>query len=148
MRSLRPFHANLSKRQLKAPKVYVADSGLLHALLDIGTQQDLDRHPKVGASWESFLLENVLAVSGARRDQCYYWGTHSGAELDLLIVDGSRRRGFEFKRSTSPSVTPSMRIALQDLQLAQLDVVHAGRSTFQLERRIRAVAAERLTDDL
>ncbi|MGQ0643146.1 MAG: ATP-binding protein, partial [Gemmatimonadaceae bacterium] len=107
VRTLRPFHANLSKRQLKAPKVYVADSGLLHALLDIGTQRDLERHPKVGASWEGFLLENVLAASGGRRDQCYYWATHGGAELDLLIVNGSRRRGFEFKRSTSPSVTPS-----------------------------------------
>ncbi|MGH7713012.1 MAG: ATP-binding protein [Gemmatimonadaceae bacterium] len=148
VRTLRPFHANVSKRQVKAPKIYVADSGLLHALLDIVTQRDLDRHPTVGASWEGFLLENVVHATGARRDQCYYWATHAGAELDLVIVDGSRRRGFEFKRTTTPRMTPSMRIAMHDLKLAHLDVVHAGSSTFQLERRVRAIAADRLLDDL
>lgn len=148
VRSLRPFHANISKRQLKAPKVYVADSGLAHALLDIASQRDLDRHPKLGASWEGFLLENVVLATEARRDQCYYWATHAGAELDLLVVDGSRRRGFEFKRTTSPTITASMRIAMRDLKLAQLDVVHAGGTTFEMDRRIRAVAAERLLDDL
>lgn len=148
VRMLRPFHANVTKRQLKAPKVYVADSGLAHALLDIATQRDLERHPKLGASWEGFLLENVVLAIAARREQCYYWATHAGAELDLLIVDGSRRRGFEFKRTTSPAITPSMRIAMHDLKLTQLDVVHAGATTFQLDRRIRAVAAERLLEDL
>ncbi len=148
VRTLRPFHANLSKRQVRAPKVYVADSGLLHALLDVATQRELERHPKVGASWEGFLLENVLLATGARRDQCYYWATHGGAELDLMIVDGSRRRGFEFKRTTSPHVTPSMRIAMRDLSIARLDIIHAGHTTFQLDRGIRAVAAGRLLHDM
>lgn len=148
VRTLRPFHANLSKRQVKAPKVYVADSGLLHALLDVATQRDLERHPKIGASWEGFLIENVVRATAARRDQCYYWATHAGAELDLLIVDGSRRRGFEFKRTTAPSVTPSMRVAMHDLKLTRLDVVHAGSATFQLARGIRAIAAARLLQDL
>ena len=148
VRTLRPFHANIAKRQVKAPKVYVADSGILHTLLDIGTAEDLERHPKVGASWEGFLLETVATTLGVRPDQCYFWATHAGAELDLLVVDGSRRRGFEFKRTTAPAVTPSMRSALADLKLDRLDVVHAGDLTFPLAPRIRAVSAARLTKDI
>jgi hypothetical protein len=148
VRTLRPFHANISKRQVKAPKVFIADSGLLHTLLDIPTQRDLERHPKVGASWESFLLETVVAQVGARPDQCYFWATHGGAELDLLIVNGSQRRGFEFKRTTAPSVTPSMRSALSDLKLDRLDVVHAGHDSFRLGPRIHAIAASRIEVDL
>jgi len=141
VRTLRPFHANITKRQVKAPKVYVADSGLLHALLDIPTAAVLQAHPSVGASWEGFMLESVVAQLGARADQCYFWATHAGAELDLLIVDGNRRRGFEFKRTTSPMVTPSMRAALVDLSLDRLDVVHAGNASFPLAPQIFAVAA-------
>jgi hypothetical protein len=148
VRVLMPFSANVAKRQVKAPKVYVTDSGLLHTLLDLETQRDLERHPKVGASWEGFLLENVVQRLGARREQCFYWATHGGAELDLLILRGSRRVGFEFKRTTTPSVTPSMRSALSDLRLDRLDVVHAGTLTYPLAGRIRAVAAGRLLSDL
>lgn len=148
VRTLRPYHANISKRQVRAPKVYIADSGLLHTLLDIDTAAALDRHPKLGASWEGFLLSEVVAHLGARRDQCYFWATHAGAELDLVVVDGPRRRGFEFKRTTAPAVTPSMRSALADLQLERLDVVHAGNDSFPLGPRIHAVAAERLDTDL
>ena len=146
VRTLRPYHANISKRQVKAPKVYVADSGILHTLLDIQTTRDLEGHPKVGASWEGFLLETVVARLGARPDQCYFWATHAGAELDLLVVDGSRRRGFEFKRTTAPSVTPSMRSAMSDLKLDRLDVVHAGADSFALGPRIHAISAARLDD--
>ena len=145
---LAPYSANLSKRQVKAPRVYVADSGLLHSLLDIESQRDLERHPKLGASWEGFLMANVARQLGARRDQCFYWATHAGAELDLLVVQGARRIGFEFKRTTSPVVTPSMRVALSDLRLQRLDVVHAGNETFPLSPRIRAVAARRILADL
>lgn len=145
VRTLRPFHANVSKRQVKAPKVYVADSGLLHTLLDIQSGAELEGHPKVGASWEGFLMETVIARVGARADQCYFWATHAGAELDLLIVDGSHRRGFEFKRTTAPSVTPSMRSAMSDLRLDRLDVVHAGRDSFPLSPRIFALAAADVT---
>ena len=144
VRLLPPYHANISKRQVKAPKAYIADSGLLHTLLDLATRRDLERHPKVGASWEGFLLETVVSRLGARRDQCFYWRTHGGAELDLLVVQGSRRYGFEFKRTTSPAVTPAMRSALHDLELSRLDVVHAGEKSFPLDRRIRAVAAREL----
>ena len=146
VRLLRPFHANIAKRQVKAPKVYVADSGLLHTLLDIERADDLEGHPKVGASWEGFLLETVAQHLGARADQCYFWATHAGAELDLLVVDGARRRGFEFKRTTAPSVTPSMRAAMQDLELDRLDVVHAGSAAFKLAPKIHAVPAAHLSE--
>ena len=148
VRSLRPYHANIGKRQVKAPKVYVADSGLLHSLLGISSQRELERHPKVGASWEGFLLQTVLQLTGARHDQSYFWATHAGAELDLLVIDGSHRVGYEFKRTTAPRVTPSMRAALADLRLRRLSVVHGGEQSFSLAPRIRAIAAGRLLEDL
>lgn len=148
LRVLRPWAENLAKRQVKSPKVYVRDSGLLHALLQIERADHLTRHPKVGASWEGFMLECVIRRLGARSEQCYFWATHTGAELDLLVVQGRRRFGFEIKRTTAPSVTPSMRSALADLRLTRLDVVHAGTETFPLTTSIRAVAAERLLDDI
>lgn len=148
VRSLPPFHANITKRQVKAPKVYLSDSGLLHTLLDIQTAHALEGHPKVGASWEGFLLETVIARLGARADQCYFWATHAGAELDLLVVNGDHRRGFEFKRTSSPAVTPSMRAALADLRLDRLDVVHAGVETFRLAPKVRALSAARLHEEL
>lgn len=148
VRLLTPWHQNLTKRQVRSPKVYVADSGLLHALLDIQTQADLGSHPQIGASWEGFLIEQVVRLLGARDDQCHFWATHAGAELDLLITNGRRRIGFEFKRTSAPQVTPSMRIAMKDLRLDRLDVIHAGKQTFPLAKSIRAVAAKRLTTDL
>jgi predicted AAA+ superfamily ATPase len=148
VRTLRPFLANITKRQVKAPKVYITDSGILHTLLGATTQRDLDRHPKVGASWEGFLLESAIRALRARLDQCFYWATHAGAELDLLVANGSRRRGIEFKRTTAPSITPSMRRAVEDLKLSRLDVVHAGTESYQLHRKIRAVAAHNMVAEL
>lgn len=148
VRQLLPWQANLRKRQVKAPKVYVADSGLLHALLDVETARALDRHPKVGASWEGFAMLQVIWRLQARPDQCFFWRTHTGAELDLLVIRGKERLGFEFKRSTTPTVTPSMRSAFRDLKLSRLDVVHAGRETFPLAPRLRAVALTRLLEDV
>ncbi len=145
---LRPWHANISKRQVKAPKVYVKDSGLLHSLLDIETQAQLDGHEKGGASWEGFAIQEVIARLGARRDQCYFWATHAGAELDLLVVSGTTRRGFEMKYSDAPGITPSMRAALADLRLDSLDVIHAGKTSYSLSDRIRAIALDRLAADL
>lgn len=141
VRMLRPYHANLGKRQVKAPKVYVADSGILHTLLDVQSAAQLERHPKIGASWEGFMLETVVAVTKARAEQCYFWATHAGAELDLLITSGGSRRGFEFKRTSSPTLTPSMRTAMVDLELDRLDVIHAGDRSFALAPNIRAIAA-------
>jgi predicted AAA+ superfamily ATPase len=148
VRQLLPWHENLSKRQVRSPKVYVQDTGLLHALLDLHTPAELESHPKVGASWEGFMLEQVVRQLRARPEECYFWATHAGAELDLLIVRGAQRIGFEFKRTTAPHLSPSMRAALADLRLKSLEVVHAGEHTFPLATKVRAVAASRLLQDL
>lgn len=148
VRQLAPYHANISKRQVRMPRVYVADSGLLHALLGIGTAQDLVEHPKVGASWEGFVLQEVTQRLGARPEECFFWRSHQGAELDLLIVRGRRRLGFEFKRTTAPRVTPSMRIALGDLGLESISVIHAGRTAFPMGEKIRAVPLQAVLTDL
>ncbi len=148
VRRLPAFHENLSKRQVKAPKVYVGDSGLLHALLGLPGERDVLSHPRAGASFEGFAIEQVVRRLGARRDECHFWSTHAGAELDLLVVRGRTRLGFEFKLSEAPALTASMRVALADLKLQRLDVVHAGERTFALAPRARAVAVARLLDDL
>lgn len=139
VRTLRPWHENLAKRQVKSPKVYIADTGLLHALHDVASRDALERHPVVGPSWESFGIDTVVRRLGARPDQCYFWATHQSAELDLLVVAGGRRLGFEFKRTTAPAVTASMRIAMTDLRLDRLDVIHAGTNEFEMADRIRAL---------
>lgn len=148
VRQLKPWIANLRKRQVKSPKVYLADCGLLHTLLDLDTLEQLERHPKVGASWEGFLLGLVVRLLGLRSDQCFFWATHTGAELDLLVVRGGKRFGFESKRTTTPQLTRSMASALEDLDLVRIDVVHAGDRTFPLAKKVRAVSAARLDSDL
>lgn len=148
IRLLQPFHANLAKRQVRSPKVYFSDSGVLHNFLGVRSSEELLLHPRVGASWEGFGIEQILVHLGARPDECHFWGTHTGAELDLLIVRGQRRFGFEIKRTEGPSITPSMRSALADLRLDRLDVIHAGAESYPLGDRIRAVALRRLLDDL
>lgn len=147
-RRLEPWHANLAKRQVKAPKIYLGDSGILHTLLGIESEEDLLGHPKVGASWEGFVIRQLVGHLGARPEECFFWKLHSGAELDLLIRRGSRRLGFEIKRTTSPRVTPSMRSALENLELDELVVIHAGSETFPMTREIRAVALARMQEDL
>jgi len=148
VRQLQPWHENISKRQVKSPKVYIVDSGLLHTLLGIKTRNDLERHPKIGASWEGFVIEQIVRRTGFRKEDCFFWATHAGAELDLLVVRGRNRLGFEVKLTGSPRVTPSMRSALSDLKLQRLYVIHAGEETFQLEKKIQAVALPRLLEDL
>ena len=148
VRLLPPWYENIAKRQVRAPKVYIADSGLLHALLDLDSRAALDSHPKVGASWEGFVIQAVVRQLGARPEECWFWATHSGAELDLLVVRGTRRFGFEVKRTTAPKPTPSARSALASLHLDRLDVVHAGEDTFSLGPRLRALAFRRLLNDL
>lgn len=148
VRFLPPFHENLGKRLVKSPKLYLTDSGILHALLGIERKEDLERHPKIGASWEGFALGAVGRALVARRGEAYFWATHAGAELDLLIVRGGKRLGFELKRTTAPQITKSMRIALEDLGLDRLDVIHAGRETFAMAPKIRAVALHRMEQDL
>ena len=148
VRLLPPWHENLAKRQVKSPKVYIRDTGLLHTLLGLRSQSDLEGHPKAGASWEGFALEQVLRRTGALPEECFFWATHGGAGLDLLIVRGRKRIGFEFKRTVAPSVTTSMRVALKDLRLDHLNVVHAGEGAFPLGSRIRAVALERISEEV
>ena len=148
VRVLKPWAANLGKRQVKAPKVYVRDSGLLHRLLDVGTRAELERHPKIGASWEGFVLENLIRTLGVDERQCHFWAAHSGVEIDLVVQHRGRLRGYEIKRTSAPAATRSMRSAIADLDLRSLDVIHAGEESFPLAKGIRAVAASRLVEDL
>lgn len=148
LRQLPPWHANLSKRQVRSPKVFVDDSGLLHTLLGVESSGDLAGHPKVGASWEGFLVKEIIERLNAREEECYFWATQAGAELDLLIVSGQRRLGFEIKRTTAPRLTRSMAVVLEDLDLERLDVVHAGEATFPLAQKVRAVSVSALLDQL
>ena len=137
VRQLQPWHAKLGKRQVKAPKVYLRDSGLVHELLGISDADALLRHPKCGASWEGYALDQVLRV--AQPDESWFWATHGGAELDLLMIKDGRRIGVEFKLSDAPTLTPSMRVALQDLALEHLYVVYPGRRRYALADRVEAV---------
>ena len=111
VRVLQPWFENLTKRQVRSPKVYIRDSGLLHALLGVSNRNALEGHPKVGASWEGFALAQVIRHLGARDHECFFWATHQGAELDLLVIRGGQRRGFEFKRTSTPGTTKSTAIA-------------------------------------
>ena len=143
VRQLPPWHENLAKRQVKAPKVYVRDTGLLHALLGLASAAQLLGHPKAGASWEGFVVEEVLRL--ARPDQAYFWATHQGAELDLLLIKGGRKYGVEIKRQDAPTLTSSMRISLDDLGLHSLAVVYPGSRAYRLAPRITAVPFDELS---
>jgi len=147
-RRLDPWFINVGKRQVKSPKVYLSDSGLLHHLLDIGDHEQLERHPKVGASFEGFAIEQVIRALGAEPEQCFSWSLHSGAELDLLVVRGQQRLGFEIKHTSAPRVTRSMRSALEALDLERLDVIYPGADVFPLAERVRAVGIESLLEAL
>ncbi len=148
VRQLPPWHENVGKRQVRSPKVYIADPGLLHGLLALESRQDLEGHPKVGASWEGFVLRELLTHLDARAEEAFFWATHAGAELDLFVVRGRRRLGFEVKRTTAPTLTRSMRSAAETLKLDSLDVIHAGEHTFDLGERVRAVAFQRMFADV
>ena len=137
LRQLPPWFENLSKRQVKSPKVFVRDSGLLHALLGVANQRNLELHPKVGASWEGFAVEEVLKV--LRPDEAYYWATHQGAEIDLVLFKNGHRIGVECKRMDAPTLTPSMRIALSDLMLDRLIVVHPGDRRYALTDDVEVI---------
>jgi hypothetical protein len=137
LRQLPPWFENLPKRQVKSPKVYVRDSGLLHVLLGIGSERELELHPKVGASWEGFAVEEVLKA--ADPDEAYFWATHQGAELDLLLFKGGRRVGVECKRMDAPELTPSMRIALAELKLDRLIVAYPGETRYSLAEGVDVV---------
>ncbi len=138
IRQLQPWFENLSKRQFKSPKVYVRDSGLLHALLSIESDDDLSSNPKFGASWEGFALEQVLSITGAQ--QTFFWGTHAGAELDLLLLRHGRKYGIEFKLADAPAMTKSIYISLADLNLEQIWIVYPGSENYRLHERVQVLS--------
>lgn len=144
VRQLPPWHANLSKRQVRAPKAYIRDSGLLHHLLGITNERDLMTHPKLGASWEGYVIEEVLAA--VQPDAAYFWATHQGAEIDLVLRKNSRMFGVECKRTDTPRMTPSMRIALEDLKLDRIAVVYPGDKRFMLDAKVEAVPLAAILD--
>lgn len=148
VRQLQPWFENIRKRQVRSPKVYIGDSGILHALLGLSGRADVVSHPKVGASWEGFVIQQVVHLLRAPAEQCFHWSTHAGAELDLLVIDGANRYGFEVKRAEAPKLTRSMRSALETLNLDRLDVVHAGTERYRLAPSVRALPAAELVETL
>lgn len=137
IRQLQPWHENIGKRQVKAPKLYFRDSGIFHRLQGIASWDDLQTHPKLGASWEGFALEEILRT--AEPDEAYFWAVHSGSELDLMMIRGGRRTGVEFKRSDAPKLTRSMSIALEDLKLDELVVIYPGARPYEIADRVKAL---------
>ncbi|MBK8421049.1 MAG: ATP-binding protein [Anaerolineales bacterium] len=144
MRVLQPWHANLKKRQVKAPKIYFRDTGLLHYLLGIRSELDLHTHPKSGASWEGYAIEEILKTTAP--DEAYFWATHGGAELDLLLLKDGHRIGVECKRVDAPRLTSSMRTAMQDLELDRLFVVYPGPLAYPIAEKISALPINLLAD--
>ncbi len=143
LRQLPPWFENLGKRVVKSPKVYVRDSGLLHALLGIPDLTALQGHPKLGASWEGFVIEQILSWAGERNT--YFWATHSRAELDLMVMAKGKRWGFEVKYQDAPTITKSMRIAMQDLKLARLWVVYPGQTGYPMDEGLECVSLSELS---
>ena len=139
---LQPWHENLGKRQVKSPKIYLRDTGLLHALLGVPSFRFLQGHPKLGASWEGFVIEEILQQVGERN--AYFWATQSGAELDLLLLMGGKRHGIEVKYGDAPGITKSMRIALSDLGLQRLLIVYPGDHPYNLGEKVTVVPLEQV----
>ena len=144
IRVLQPWYANIHKRQVKSPKIYFRDSGLLHTLLGIHSELDLYTHPKTGASWEGYAIEET--IKAVRPDEAYFWGTHNGAELDLLLLKDGKRIGVECKRKDAPRLTPSMKIAMEDLQLDRLIVFYPGQRAYSLAEWIDVMPLTRLAE--
>ena len=144
LRVLQPWHTNIQKRQVKSPKVYFRDSGLLHYLLGIKSELDLYNHPKSGASWEGYAIEETIKALSP--DQVYFWATHSGAELDLLVIKDGKRIGVECKRLDAPRLTPSMQIAIEALELEQLIVIYPGMLSYPMNEKIRVVSLSSLAE--
>ena len=145
IRQLQPYHANLRKRQVKSPKIYVRDSGILHQLLGIGSMKNLLTHPKVGASWEGYVIEQVLSVEP--NDGVFFWATHQGAEIDLVLQKGGQLFGVECKRADAPKLTPSIRIALEDLGLQKVAVLYPGTRRYSLSAKVDVVPLRTLAGD-
>lgn len=137
IRYLQPWFANSKKREVKTPKIYFRDSGIFHTLNGIADYTSLLHHPKLGASWEGFALEQITRLYQADPSECFFWGVHSQAELDLLIVKRGKKRGFEFKFNDAPKLTDSMKMVFDALQLDSLDIIYPGRKNYSLTNNIR-----------
>lgn len=139
VRLLQPWHANLGKRLVKSPKLYIRDSGLLHHLLSIGSERDLATHNKLGASWEGFALETAIRILDKRNEELSFWRTHAGAEVDLFWQSHGKNRAIEVKYSAAPKMTKSMASAVNDLELEHLWVLYPGDKAYPLAPRISAL---------
>jgi predicted AAA+ superfamily ATPase len=146
VRVLEPWYANVGKRLVKSPKVYIRDSGLLHALLGIGERRQLEGHPVVGGSWEGFVIEQLLAHLPTA--SAYYWRTQAGAELDLLLFLKGRRIGIEIKRADAPTMTSSMVSAFKDLELHRLLVVYPGSTRYTLRSKVEVMSLAQCVAEL
>ena len=144
IRQLQPYHANIRKRQVKSPKVYVRDSGLCHQLLGIDSGKALMEHPKIGASWEGFVIEQVML--NEPHDEAWFWATHQGAEIDLVLKRGQSLIGIECKRADAPRMTPSIRAALEDLGLEKVAVIYPGTRRYPITDRVEAIPLAQLAD--
>lgn len=146
VRQLPPWHANLKKRQVRAPKVYFRDTGLLHQLLGIRSEKELLSHPKSGASWEGYVIEETIKTT--EPDEVYYWATHGGAEIDLILLKNGRMMGVECKRMDAPKITPSMRTALEDLKLERIAVIYPGIKRYAMGDGVTAVPLDAVADGM
>ncbi|MGA2623820.1 MAG: ATP-binding protein [Bacteroidota bacterium] len=144
VRQLQPWHANLKKRQVKSPKLYFRDTGLLHHLLGIRSEKELLTHPRLGASWEGYVIEEV--IRSVEPDEEYFWATHNGAEIDLILVKDGKKYGVECKRTDAPKLTPSMRAAIEELKLSRVSVIYPGTSRYELAPRISVVPLKSVVD--
>lgn len=143
VRQLQPWHANIKKRQVKAPKVYIRDTGVLHTLLGLKNESETLRHPRCGASWEGFVIEEV--IRSVDPEDVYFWATHNAAEIDLVFTKGGRMYGVECKRADAPAMTPSIRIALENLKLERIAVIYPGEKRYSLHKKVEVVPFETIT---
>ena len=146
VRQIQPWYANIKKRQVKAPKVYIRDTGILNSLLGIKAGVDVPRHPSCGASWEGFVIEEV--IHAVEPDDVYYWATHQGAEIDLVLFKGGRMYGVEIKRQDAPTMTPSIRIALEDLKLERIAVIYPGQKRYELHKKVSVIPFDKVTSGM
>jgi predicted AAA+ superfamily ATPase len=140
VRQLTPWFENTKKRQIKSPKIFFRDSGIFHLLQGIQTHENLQVNPRLGSSWEGFAMEQVISACGATPEEIYFWGVHGVGELDLLVIKNGKRIGFEIKHSSKPAITPSMRLAMQELKLEKIFVIYNGSNSFLLDDRIQAIS--------
>lgn len=143
VRQLHPWHVNIKKRQIKSPKIYIRDTGILNSFLELGTEAEILRHQTCGASWEGFVIEQLIRI--LEIDHPYYWATHQGAEIDLVFNKGGRMYGVEIKRADAPIMTPSMRIALEDLKLERIAVIYPGEKRYSLDKKVEVMPFSEIT---